>query len=371
MKTRLRRLAALALSLLFLAALARGPGYASSSASGVYFTAANDHLMELSDDTMPFYSNGVLYVSSRLFEGSDLGNLGVSYSRHTGLGLAILYSSTQDLRFDMAGQVAYDKEGNLYTGCAIERGSVVFFPLNLVCRYFGLSWSYTETDIAPLIRVKSSSVILDDSGFISAASSLMSDWYSEYERAHTVRPPVVPVAPPPIPEPQPVQAAEGQKVYLLFDGQDAGDILPALGDAQATFLLHPEQMEDGDLIRSLVAGGHAVALRIPKGTGREEAEDILRQGREALWRAACSWLELVWYGGEGDPGPLLEELGCVEVRAQVELSGGAAALLRAIGRYREDVGAYLGGAGCLPKLPEVLEGLREGQYRLSAWRLTA
>ena len=110
-------------------------GQAASAPSGVYFTAANEQLMELNAENMPFYSNNVLYVSSRLFEGTELG---VSYARSTSLGVAMLYTSSTDLRFDLAGQTAYDKQGNLYNGYAIERGSVVFFPLNLVCRYFGL-----------------------------------------------------------------------------------------------------------------------------------------------------------------------------------------------------------------------------------------
>ncbi|MDE7220595.1 MAG: hypothetical protein K2O45_13415, partial [Oscillospiraceae bacterium] len=183
MKNRLRRCAALALALLLLACLTNVPGRAT--ASGVYFTAANDQLMDLTADTMPFYSNGVLYVSSRLFECDELG---VSYARHTSLGLATLYSSTLDLRFDLAGQVAYDKQGNFYSGYAIERGGVVFFPLNTVCRYFGLTWTLTETDIAPLIRVKSASVVLSDADFIYAATRPMSTRYSEYERSLGGRP---------------------------------------------------------------------------------------------------------------------------------------------------------------------------------------
>lgn len=359
-KNRVHRLSAFVLLLLLLAGLTDGPGRASS-ASGVYFTAANEQLMPLSEDTMPFYSNGVLYVSSRLFEGEELG---LSYSRHVALGLATLYKhgSTLDLRFDMAGQIAYDKEGNLYSGYAIERNGIVFFPLRLVCQYFDLTWSYCETDTAPLIRVKSADVILTDSDFIYAATTLMNDRYNEYERSLTSRPPsVTPSAPVDIPEP-PVQAVEGQKVYLIFDGGDALDILSVLGDVQATFLLTAEQMADGDLVRALVAGGHAVALRIQS----EDAEKELRQARAALWRAACVQLELVWSDGD------LQEEGCVRVHADLNAPNEEAAnLLRSIGRFREDVAVYLGGSSCLTALPDVLDGLREGGYHLSAWRLTA
>ena len=130
---RIRRFTAVWLLTAMLLLSLASSGQAAAPA-GVYFTAANDQLMELSSEHMPFYSNNVLYVSSRLFDGTDLG---VSYSRSTTLGVAMLYNSSADLRFDLAGQIAYDKQGNLYSGYAIEQGGVVFFPLNLVFRFLG------------------------------------------------------------------------------------------------------------------------------------------------------------------------------------------------------------------------------------------
>ena len=367
MKRRLRRFTAFAIAALLFVCLFPGQGHAS--ASSVYFSAANENLMELSNETMPFYSNGVLYVSSRLFEGTDLG---VSYARHTALGLATLYTSTKDLRFDLAGQVTYDKQNNFYSGYAVERSGIVFFPLKLVCQYFDLTWSYNETDFVPLIRVKSDSVVLSDKDFIYAATSLMSDWYNEYRRGQTSQPSRPPSVPePPVVSDLPVQAAEGQKVYLLFDGQDALELLPALEDVQATFLLTAEDMDNGDLLRALVAGGHAPVLRLTGETEEEAASQLLR-GQEALWRAACARLELAWDDSEQDLSALIAEAGCVQVSAGIELSGQTASgLLRTIGGHREDVAVRLGGSECLPVLPEVLDGLREAGYRLSVWRLTA
>ena len=347
----------------------------AASLPGVCFTAANEQLMELSAEHMPFYSNNVLYVSSRLFEGTELG---VTYARSTSLGVAMLYTPSTDLRFDLAGQIAYDKQGNLYSGYAIEQGGVVFFPLNLVCRYFGLSWSYTETDVAPLIRVKSDNVILSDAAFIDAAASLMQDRYSEYERALSSST----AAPPPLPpvEPPPVQAAEGQKVYLLLSAgtsQDAFAAMEALDGVQATFLLTAGQMEDGNLLRALTAQGHSIALYLTGGSAGEAAQE-LSQGREQLWQAACLWLELVWYEGGAELDALLDAQGCVRITAPVgppaanhSYTNRTAALLRSIGQYREDVGVYLGGAGeCRPMLPGLLAELEEGGYLVSAWRLT-
>lgn len=359
-------------AMLFL--LAASPAGAAAPA-GVYFTAANDQLLELSAENMPFYSNNVLYVSSRLFENTELG---VSYARSATLGVAMLYTSSTDLRFDLAGQIAYDKQNNLYNGYAIEQGGVVFFPLNLVCRYFGLSWSYNETDIAPLIRVKNNNVILSDSVFIDAAASLMRDRYSEYERSLSGTAPGTPSGP--AAEDPPVQAAEGQRVYLLLsagESQDAFAAMDALEGVQATFLLTAQQMEDGELLRALTARGHAVALRLMSETPEEAARE-LAEGRERLWRAACLWLDMLWYE-DGQPDDLLAGQGCVRVSALVDppasnqsYTNRTASLLRSIGRYREDVGVYLGDAGeCRALLPGLLAELEEGRYLVSAWRLTA
>ncbi len=366
MKPRLRQVAALLLAFVLLAILAPGPGRAA--AAGVYFTAANEQLMDLNNETMPFYSNGVLYVSSRLFEGEELG---LSYGRNPNLGLATLYmqGSNMDLRFDLAGQTAYDKQYNVYNGYAIERGNVVFFPLNLVCRYFGLSWSYSETDTVPLIRVKSDSVILSDSAFLNAAKTLMNSRYDEFERSQSSRP--GPSPEPPSPPDPPAPAAEGQKVYLIFDGQNTRDILSVLGETQATFLLTPEEMSDGDLLRALAAEGHTIALRI-QGETPEEAEAELQMGREALWQAACCWLELAWYDGETDFSSLLESQGMVRVQAGMDSSRETATeLLYALGQRREDTAVYWNENDGPDALSETLDALLETGYHISAWRLTA
>ena len=43
-----------------------------------YFTAVNDILLDLDDETMPFWSEGTLYVPDTVFAGTTLG---VTYTR--------------------------------------------------------------------------------------------------------------------------------------------------------------------------------------------------------------------------------------------------------------------------------------------------
>ena len=303
-----------ALFLALVMLLSSRPGRAAGA--DVYFTAVNDRVLELRDETMPFRSEGVLYVPSTLFEGGDLG---VSYVRNDHMGLAMLYTTKIDLRFDLEKQTASDKQGRIYSGHAIERGGIVFFPLPLVCGYFGLDWSYNQTKTVPLVRVKSESAILDDVGFIDAASWQMAGLYADYLRSTETAPegPSAPQTPEP---PPPVQAAEGQKIYLLLSsrsGEDTRRAMELLGDAQGTFLLTLEQMEDGDLIRGLTALGHGVVLRA-RGETEEDLAWELRRAGELLWQAACCPLELVWYEGSVDIGPLLEDAGCVPVSAGLD-----------------------------------------------------
>lgn len=362
---------ALALTL----ALVLLPAAGKAVLSDVYFTAINEQLLDLSSDTMPFWSGGVLYVPSRVFTGTDLG---VSYVRNNAMGLVMLYTNRVDLRFNLEEQTAYDKRGNVYNGHAIERGGTVFFPLDLVCRYFGLTWSYSQTETVPLVRIKSASGILDDTGFIDAASTQMASRYAAYEKSLSPAPeqgsgsgsgPAVQPGPDPSPQP-PVQAAEGQKVYLLMDvdsRENALEAIELLGSAQGTFLLSLETLEDGDLVRALTAGGHGIALRL----GSDGAEEI-ETARRLLWQSSCSWLELVWQ--DDTAGTLLEDMGCIPVTAALSRtglrdSGQAENLLRSIGQHREDLAVYLGRTGrCTGGLGALTGALQAAGYRVCPYR---
>ena len=128
-KTSARRLAAWALALLLVAGLA--PRHGLAAEEDVYLTAINDVVLEMNAETMPFWSNGALYVSNRVFEGTDLG---VTYVRNETMGLAVLYTPRSDLRFNLEDQTTTDKQGYSYSVHAIERGGYVFFPLDMICR---------------------------------------------------------------------------------------------------------------------------------------------------------------------------------------------------------------------------------------------
>lgn len=364
-----------AFALALLLALALLPTAGEAVLSDVYFTAINEQLLDLSSDTMPFWSGGMLYVPSRVFTETDLG---VSYVRNNTMGLVMLYTNRVDLRFDLEAQTAYDKRGNVYSGHAIERGGTVFFPLDLVCRYFGLTWSYSQTDTVPLVRIKSASGILDDPSFIDAAATQMASRYAAYEKSLDGTSEAgggSGTAPQPGGRPpQTVQAAEGQKVYLLLDvdsRENALEAMALLGSAQGTFLLGLEELADGDLVRALTAGGHGVALRLGSSSGEE-----IEAARDLLEQSSCSWLDLVWYDGREDVDGLLEDMGCIRVTVDLDrrgtgLRGSAQAedLLWSVGQYREDLAVLLGPAGnCTGGLEALVEALGTAGYRICSYR---
>ena len=365
-KKTFRRVAAWSLTLLLVLVLV--PARGKAVLDGVYFTAANEQLLDLNSETMPFYSGGVLYVSSKVFEGTDLG---VTFVYNSTTKMAMLYTARTDLRFDLVNQTTYDKNGNKYQAYAMERNGYVFLPIGTVCGFFGLMWTISETDTAPLIRVRSSSAILSDRDFIDAASNDMQRRYAAYEkqveeRAGNENPQVYP-------------EYTGQKIHLLVACQTREDTLAVLKElgntAQGTFLLTAEQMEDGDLLRALIAGGHAVALAA-SGETEEDVEAQIIQGRNLLWQATCSWLSLVWYEGKTDMTALLSDLGCVPLTVDLDrrdtglsTASRARSLLSTVELYRRDLTIYLGAdSGCLGGMETLLEGLAERQCLVCAWR---
>jgi len=345
---------------------------------GVYHSAANDQLLDMVTETMPFYSNGLLYISSQFFVDTDLG---VRYVRNNSMGVAVLYTTKKDLWFDLVNRTVYDKDGTTYNGSAIEKNGYVFFPLILVCQHFGLRWSMNSTATVPLLRIKSDSVVLDDRQFLDAASTQMAARYAAYEKMIESSKDPDPVEPDP-PKPPPIHALEGQKVYLILRSQSAEstrEIMNLVGtECKVTFLLTVQQLNNGDLLRAVLGSGHEIALNIQSQT-EDEIRSEIQQARQMLWRAASSLLQLAWYNGSTDISPILSDLGCVAVKATLDRSGTpvhsekrADALLSLIGQYREDIGVYLGyDADCSDGLSYLLEDLLEAKYRLCAWRLNA
>lgn len=365
-----------ALLLALLIAVTCVQGNSEAVLDGVYFSAANDQLLDLSEETMPFWSNGELYISSQFFQDTDLG---IMYVYSPSMNLAVLHNRTTNLKFDLANSTVYDNDNKFYSGHAIKQSGQFFFPINLVCSYFGLKWSLTHTSTVPLLRVTNNQAILSDTAFIDAASSMMLVRYAAYKKAIQNTHPQQNTPQPP--SPPPIHAADGQKVHLILKSQSSEttrEILTLMEtNCFATFLLTVDQMSDGDLLRQLIGTGHSVVVQVQGNTEKMIREELLH-ARELMWNNAHAPLHLVWYEGKLDISQLLDETGFLSVSAelspkglQLKSSKAALTLFNKIGQSQEDITVFLGyDRDCLDGISTLLDHLQEAQFHLSSWRLT-
>lgn len=215
----------------------------------VYFTAVNDQLLpDLSDETMPFWSGGRLYIPSTVITGTDLG---LFYSRSRDKSTAVVYRQGSALTFNFAAGTVADQNDRQYGGPAIVRSDVVFLPLDLLTQFFSLDYSYTRVTYGYLVRVKSDTVVLSDAKFIDAAAMSMEQRYNEYMKTHSESND---------PGNTPDQNTDGDRDLVCLalrvtDEESANALLDTLAsnNATATFLFSEEQLSSlGDLLRRVV-----------------------------------------------------------------------------------------------------------------------
>ena len=289
--TRGKRLLSLLLSVLMLYTLL--PPRASAAPT-LYFTAVNDRMCDLSDETMPFWQNGLLYVAGATVDGPD--DLGIRYSYNQEKSVAILYKGQRVLYCDLtAGTMENNRTGEQYAGSPIVRSGMVFFPITALAKIFDLKYSSTKIAYGYLLLIRDDNAVLSDEYFIDAATDPIQTRYAQYERAHAAAEQENET---PAQVETPVRR-DDLTVYLLLpaaNGFMLTQLLSTLENYQshATLLLTPELRESaGDGVRRAAATGNAVALCISAETADEALAQIER-GNDALWRAASLRTRLVY-----------------------------------------------------------------------------
>lgn len=355
----------------------------SASAATLYFTAVNNSVAPLTSETMPFWSGGTLYVPYTIFDAS-LNGIGVSLGLYTSYNrdsrTVTLFNLRQMLTFDLnSGTCRDDVTGTTYISRAIMRGGRPYLALSTVCSHFGLEYSYNQLSGIPqgfLVRIKSSDTVMGDADFIDAAKNVISNRLREYTQSLNPAEstdPGVNQSTPPNQGGTTVPGREGPAAYLAFRCEtDAGltDILDALrGSGRcAVFFLTPQLLEEGDLVRRILGGGHSVGILADGG----EALPLLEQGGLALERAACARTTLTCAA----PGQQeeLEERGWVCWRETVLLrpddtvnsNSFASGAVRRLGK--RDKAVYLtleGGENAARVLPALLRYLDRESYVVS------
>ena len=287
-----RKLAALLLCLLLVFQMSAVP---SEAAGTVYFTAVNKNVLSLSDATMPFWSGGYLYVPSTIFTGVGR-DLGVSYYPNIAKQTVLLYVDDtiySSLVFDLNKDYAIDNEGNMYFQKPIQRGGVIFLPISLIARCFGLLYSTVEVDRGYLVWVRTPDMDLEERYFADAARSRMDYEYSQYLRNQGT------AAEETVPEQSEPSVVTGQRIYLSMEAAESAAVSSLLDtldryDAQAAFYCTAGFLEEaGDLLRRMSAAGQAIGLIADAADDRPVTEQ-LEAGNRLLSQAASVKTRLAW-----------------------------------------------------------------------------
>lgn len=349
----MRRAVVRTAAMLFAILLAAEIALPSAAAlDSVYFTAINETILPLSDSTMPFWSDGYLYVSSSTFSG---GGLGIYYSRNTIKQTLVLYTYSKALIFHLDTDTVGDNQGNGYWPPAVTRGNRVFLPVSTVADYFGLTYTYSRVSHGYLIRVRSSESVLSDNVFVDAACSQLSSRYSQYlgggkstsQPSSAAQPGKV------VNEVPETTEVSGKLIYLCFqaDGSKTGTlvkILKSAGAAATVFFTEKQIRANGDLVRQTVASGQAVGLLV-NASGTAEAEKQLNAANDALFRAAAVKTRLCMIKGGGEARAAAESAGYCCMTAQMDRASsglrsasGAETLMRRITARSGSVTVWLG-----------------------------
>lgn len=354
----MRRRTALVLAALLLVQAVCVQAFAAGKS--VYFTAINDNVLAMSDDTMPFWSGGYLYIPGSVFTGYVREDIGIAYTYNASKQMAALYAvgkSGRSLAFDLTKTYAQDNLGNTYYPTAIRRGDTVFVPASLVAEVFGLTYStvslsgsnaVTGDDRGWLVWLRESDYVLQASQFADAARSQMSARYEQYLKSKETAQQA------PDPE-QTEENFDGKSVYLCFrasDPETVSALLDTLGrqGAQAVFFCTETFLtEQGDLLRRMVSTGQAVGL-LAEGTDSEEVLAQLERGNAALYSATCGRTRLAYLpSADSGAAEAAALAGYCRLEPAIDRTGyglrsrtQAAALLQRISSRRGDLSVWLG-----------------------------
>lgn len=298
-----RRAAALILCLLL--ALSIPPVRA---ADRIYFTAVGSYVLPLSDNTMPFWSGGYVYVASSIFTGTAREHLGVSQVLNNDQGRLVLYSVGRSLTFDFSESFALDNDGAAYYPGAIQRNGTVFVPASTVSRYFDLVYSVIEVNRGSLVWLRQPGYNLSDKLYADAAQYSMNSVYADYIRAKEAVQPDSAFSPgtafrpsAPTPPQDPAAELDGKRVALCMEAGDAAAaLLDALSGYGAALFFTPEEMEEqGGVLRRAAAAGQSVGILVDAGDPERTVEEQLEAGNAALFQATCGKTRLAYIQNGG------------------------------------------------------------------------
>lgn len=356
-----------------------------SAAAGrsVYFLAVNDTVLPLSDETMPFWENGYLYIPSTIFAGDVYKELEIGYIPNQSRHLLVLYTAGKSLHFPLGESYAQDTSGNSYYPGAVERNGIAFVPAALVAEFFDLSYSVTSVtgsgavsseDRGWLVWLRQGSYNLTAAQFADAAVPQMRARYDQYVKSKETQSEEVPTVPEETEESFP-----GKSVYLCLQASDGAqveavlDVLDAQGARAAFYCTEEFLNQEGGLLRRMAATGQTIGILA-------DGEDLLeqvRRGNEALYAATCGKTRMVYCKNESGRSTLEQAGYCCLApdldRASYGLTGAGAAqtLYQRLNTRRNDTSVWLGGNVTAAGLQSLIQQAENSGDRCRALTETA
>lgn len=258
----------------------------------LYFVAVGNEVQRLSNETMPFWHNGYLYIAASIFSGSVREKLGINHAYVESEKTEVLYSyGNLFLKFDLRKNYAVDGLDQIRYPGGIMRNGQVYVPAAMVSKYFGLEYSVTEVEQGYLVWLRQKDFGLTDREFANAATYTIAQYYATYVKNQT------PSAPENVPETPPVSAISGKRIHLcIAAGENTETMLDTLGryDAQAAFFCDTAFLtQQGSLLRRMTAEGHGIGLLVDAERTDMTVMEQLRSGQRLLKEATCGGTRLV------------------------------------------------------------------------------
>lgn len=280
-------------------------------AAEVTFTAVNDSVLKLTDETMPVWSDGILYTPYTTFDAAYNGvnwDIECLYTKGGIMVTVMDLERRKFLEFNLReGTVCDGLTGESFAHGAITRNGQPYLPVRVVCDYFGLNYSYREVEQGNLLRIKNEDVVLNDRVFVEAAVNVLERRLQSYNQSRTPNQnqnqsqsqttpqnPPVPQNPesnvvqPPVTKPENEQSVATYLAVRCRQDAQIPDLLGMLEEqnVRALFLVTPEiALQRGDLIVWMLGAGHSVGL-LADGESLEDTKVLLNEGNRALEQQA-------------------------------------------------------------------------------------
>jgi len=343
----------------------------------LYFLAIGNEVQTVSDQTMPFWSGGYLYIPAPLFNSSTRSVLGARYRYVESEKTVILHNENMNklLLFGMGQNYATDAEGKIsYPGGILKNGTP-FVPAFSVAKYFGFEYSVTDVSQGQLVWLRQQNFGLTDKEFADAATYPLASKYAEYMKGKNENSAVD--------VPGSGTEIDGKHIYLcMAAGNDTERVLDALGryDAQAAFFCTQEFLETrGDLLRRMAATGQSIGLLADAADTGLSLEEQLTQANRTLQSATCGGTRLVWIqNGDEQALQTAQNAGYRALAPTVDYSAynlhnasQASGLLNRVSDYRGSVSIWLDDSAAYAGLRAFLDAAEKADAHCLAWTETA